>query len=140
MRALRQLVWMAAALWAAIAAPAWAGPYDQPYGLIEGGMRMQTRRQEPAAISKIDGESPQKTRRSTVVAPGKHVIEVSFTSARATVGDDLQTLEVDVKPCKRYRIAAQYQSSTSGKWHPVVQAEEDIGECRKKFMQGASAK
>jgi hypothetical protein len=128
---------MAASLWAAAAT---AAPYDQPYGLIEAGMRMQTRKQEPAAINKIDGETTQKTIKSTVVTPGKHVVEVRFTSARAAVGDDLQTLEIDVKPCKRYRIAAQYQSATSGQWEPVVQAEEDIGECRKKFKQGAAAK
>jgi hypothetical protein len=36
-----------------------AGPYDQPYGLIESGDRSQTRNQERVAIAKIDGKSPR---------------------------------------------------------------------------------
>lgn len=116
-----------------------AGPYDQPYGLIESGDRSQTRNQEPVAISRIDGASTRNPRRPDPVAPGKHAVEISFTSARAVVGDDLKTIEIDVQPCKRYRVVAQYHTSASGKWDPVVASVEDIGECRKKFMQGQPA-
>lgn len=131
----------------ALAALAWllpglaaAGPYDQPYGLIESGDRSQTRKQETVAISRIDGVSTRNARRPDPVAPGKHAVEISFASARAVVGDDLKTIEIDVQPCKRYRVAAQYHTSTSGKWDPVVQSVEDIGECKKKFMQGQPAR
>ena len=116
-----------------------AGPYDQPYGLIESGDGSQTRNQEPVAISRIDGASTRNPRRPDPVAPGKHAVEISFTSARAVVGDDLKTIEIDVQPCKRYRVVAQYHTSASGKWDPVVASVEDIGECRKKFMQGQPA-
>ena len=115
-----------------------AGPYDQPYGLIESGDRSQTRSQEPVAISHIDGKSPQNPRRPDPLAPGKHTVEISFSSARAVVGDDLKTIEIDVQPCKRYRVVAQYHTAASGKWDPVVSAE-DIGECKRKFMQGQPA-
>ena len=77
-----------------------AGPYDQPYGLIESGDRSQTRSQEPVAISRIDGKSPQNPRRPDPLAPGKHTVEISFSSARAVVGDNLKTTEIDVQPCK----------------------------------------
>ena len=117
-----------------------AGAYDQPYGLIESGDRSQTRNQETVAISRIDGASTRNPRRPDPVAPGKHAVEISFTSARAVVGDDLKTIEIDVQPCKRYRVAAQYHTSASGKWDPVVQSVEDIGECKKKFMPGQPAK
>ena len=117
-----------------------AGPYDQPYGLIESGDRSQTRKQETVAISRIDGESTRNPRRPDPVAPGKRAVEISFTSARAVVGDDLKAIEIDVQPCKRYRVVAQYHTSVSGKWDPVVASVEDIGECRKKFMQGQPAK
>jgi hypothetical protein len=120
--------------------PVWAGPYDQSYGKIESGDRSQTRKQEPVAISRIDGQTTRNPRRPDPVAPGKHSVEISFTSARAVVGDPLQTIEIDVQPCKRYRVAAQYQTAASGKWEPVVQAVEDISECRKKFMKGSSSK
>jgi hypothetical protein len=117
-----------------------AGPYDQPYGLIESGDRSQTRKQEPVAISRIDGESPRNPRRPDPVAPGKHTVQVSFASARAVVADNLKDIEINVEPCKRYRVAAQYETATTGKWKPVVQSVEDIGECRKKFMSGETKK
>ena len=116
-----------------------AGPYDQPYGAIESGDRSQTRKHETVAISRIDGKSTNNPRRPDPVAPGKHAVEISFTSARAVVGDDLKTIEIDVQPCKRYRVVAQYHTSASGKWDPVVQSVEDIGECKKKFTQGQPA-
>jgi hypothetical protein len=117
-----------------------AGPYDQPYGLIESGARSQTRKEEPVAISRIDGESTRNPRRPDPVAPGKRTVEVSFTSARVVVGDDLKTIEIDVQPCKRYYVVARYHTSASGKWDPVITSTEDIGECKKKFMQGQPAK
>ena len=121
-------------------AAATAGPYDQPYGLIESGDRLQTQKQEPAAISRIDGNSVRNPRKSDPLTPGKHVVEISFSSARAVVADTLQTVEIDIQPCKRYRIAAKYESAVSGRWEPVVQAVEDIGECKGKFLSGAVKK
>ena len=93
---------------------------------------------EPVAISRIDGKSPQNPRRPDPLAPGKHTVEISFSSARAVVGDNLKTIEIDVQPCKRYRVVAQYHTAASGKWDPVV-GVEDIGECKRKFMQGQPA-
>jgi len=131
--ALAAMVWL-------LPGPGMAAPYDKPYGLIESGDRSQTRKEETVAISRIDGESTRNPRRPDPVAPGKHSVEISFTSARTTVGDDLKTIEIDVQPCKRYRVAARYHTSASGKWDPVVQSVEDIGECRKKFMPSQPAK
>jgi hypothetical protein len=125
---------------AMLSSAAGAGPYDQPYGLIESGTRSQTRKQEPVAISRIDGESPRNARRPDPVAPGVRKVEVSFTSARTVVADELQSIEVNVEPCKRYQLAAQYETATTGKWKPVVQSVEDIGECKRKFMQGETKK
>ena len=130
---------VAAMVWL-LPGPGMAAPYDKPYGLIESGDRSQTRKEETVAISRIDGESTRNPRRPDPVAPGKHSVEISFTSARTTVGDDLKTIEIDVQPCKRYREAARYHTAASGKWNPVVQSVEDIGECKKKFMPGQPAR
>lgn len=136
-----KLTWIVVAAAVLVAPPlAVAGPYDQAYGVIESGDRSQTRKQETVAISRIDGQSTRNPRRPDPVAPGKHSVEISFTSARATVGDSLKTIEVDVQPCKRYRVVAQYNNPTSGKWEPVIASTEDIGECKRKFMQGQPAK
>jgi hypothetical protein len=125
----------------ALAAPfaAFAGPYDQPYGLIESGDRSPTRKQEPVAISRIDGQTTRNPRRPDPVPPGRHSVEISFASARV-VGDQSKTVEIDVQPCKRYRVVAAYQTTVSGKWEPVVAATEDIGECRRKFLQDGAKK
>jgi hypothetical protein len=117
-----------------------AGPYDQAYGLIESGDRSPNRKQEPVAISRIDGKSPRDPRRPDPVAPGKRSVQVSFSSARGVVADDLQTIEIDVQPCQRYRIVAAYETATTGKWKPVVQAVEVIGECKRKFMAAEGKK
>lgn len=129
---------VAAALLAA--GPAWAGQYDQPYGLIEAGYVSKTKNEDTVALSRIDGQSLKNPRRPDPVAPGKHTVDVSYTTARIAVGNQLQTIEIDVQPCKRYRVAAHYESPSSSTWKPVVQYVEDIGECKKKFMKTAPAK
>jgi hypothetical protein len=117
-----------------------AGPYDQPYGVIESGDASQTRNHATVAISRIDGQTTRNPRRPDPVAPGKHTVDISFSSARTVVGDQNKTIEIDVQPCKRYRVVAQYHTAASGKWDPVVAVTEDIGECKRKFMQGEPAK
>jgi hypothetical protein len=135
-----KLRWMPpAAAGLLVAQLAWA-QYDQPYGMVESGDRSETRKHATVAISKIDGKTTRNPRRPDPIAPGKHSVEISFTSARAVVGDELKTIELDVLPCKRYRVVAQYVTPTSGKWEPVVQSIDDIGECKQKFMQGGAKK
>jgi hypothetical protein len=132
---------MLAAVGLVLAQPAGAaGTFDEPYGRIESGDRSATRRHETVAISRIDGVSTRNPRRPDPVAPGKRAVEISFSSARVTVGNQLQTIEIDVEPCKRYRVVAQYNNPASGHWEPVVQSVDDIGECRKKFMSTAPKK
>ena len=133
---------MLAAVALVLAQPAWAaGMFDQPYGRIESGDRSAVRQQEPVAINRIDGVSTNNTRRPDPVAPGKRAVEIVFASARVPTNSQLQTMEIDVEPCKRYRVVAHVPNrAASGHWQPVVQAVEDIGECKKKFMSGAPKK
>lgn len=119
--------------------PLFAGAqtFNQPWGVIEAGDRSQTRRQEAVAITRIDGSSTRNPRRPDPVAPGKREVVVRFSSARTVVGDQDRTIEIDVQPCKRYRVVAQLENSVSGRWEPVVAAPEDIGECKRRFLQPA---
>ena len=137
---MRLRIGMLAVVGLSLAQAAVAGQYDQPYGKIESGDRSVTRKHETVAISRIDGVSTANPRRPDPVAPGKHAVEISFSSARVTVGNQLQTIEIDVQPCKRYRVVAHYDNAASGKWEPVVQSVDDIGECKKKFMSAAPKK
>lgn len=129
-----------AAVGVAVMSAAWAGPYDQIYGRVEAGQRSAARKQEPVAITKIDGEQTRNARTPDPIPPGKHAVEITFSSARTIVNDQVRTVAIEVEGCKRYRIAAQYDVALSGKWEPVVQAVEDIPECKRKFMKDAPAK
>jgi hypothetical protein len=112
-----------------------AGLFDQPYGRIETGDRSSVRQQEPVGINRIDGVTTNNTRRPNPVAPGKRSVEIVFAGARVPTNSQIQTMEIDVEPCKRYRVVAHVPNrANSGNWQPVVQAVEDIGECKKKFM------
>lgn len=125
-----------AMLIAAMAAgAAGAGPYDQPYSLVESGDNSQLRKEARASVTKIDGESTRNTRKSDPIAPGKHVITVAFSSARGTFRPDRQEVALDLEPCVRYRVVAVYESETGGDWNPKLYSEP-IGECRKKFGMG----
>jgi hypothetical protein len=127
---------------AALAAPlAWAGPYDQPYALIESGWASPAHKQVPVAVTKIDGKSTRSTMKSDPIAPGKRKVTLSFSSsARTVIEEPTKEIEVEAEPCKRYRIVAHYDVALSGKWDPQMQAVEDIAECRRKFMKNAPAK
>lgn len=121
-----------AASFALLAGSAFAGPYDQPYALVESGDASETRKEARATISKIDGKSPSNPRRSDPIPPGKHVVTLHFESARGMFRPEYQDLEIDMAPCTRYRVVANYVSKTGGDWKPKSYAEP-IGECKKKF-------
>jgi hypothetical protein len=101
------------------------------------GQKSETRKEAPAAISQIDGQSPRNPRKSDPIPPGKHTIQVSFSSARAVIADNLKPLELDLAPCTRYYLVAKYRSPTGPEWEPAISYSEPIGECRKKFMKGS---
>jgi hypothetical protein len=122
-----------AMLAAGVSSTAFAGLYDQPYALFETGAKSATRKEATVGISRIDGKNPRNPRKSDPVAPGKHVLDVSFSSARGLTTDNIKKLEVDAKPCMRYFINARYESPTGPDWEPIVSHSEPIGECRNKF-------
>ena len=126
--------YLVAACAALAASSALAGPYDQPYALVEAADRSPNREEFPAAVTKIDGKSTRNTRRSDPIEPGKHRVTVRFETARVaqSPAETSRELEMDLEGCTRYRIAARRVDSTN--WEPKVYSEP-IGECAKKFKQ-----
>jgi hypothetical protein len=122
----------AAALAALAALGAQAGPYDQPYALVEAGDRSPTREEFPPAITQIDGESTRNPRRSDPIAPGKRRVTVRFETAKVAQSAEEITreLELELAACTRYRIAARRVGATN--WEPKVYSEA-IPECKRKF-------
>jgi len=120
----------AAATFAALSAI--AGPYDQPYAIVEVGDPSSVREEFVPAISQIDGKSTRNTRRSDPIEPGKHVITVRFETGRVAQSPDevSQKVEMNLEGCTRYRVVAKRKDSIN--WEPKVYSEP-IGECAKKF-------
>jgi len=109
-----------------------AGPYDSPYAIVEAADRNAARDEFPPAITRVDGESTRDTRRSDPIPPGKRVITIRFETARVVQSQKevARELELDVKPCTLYRIAARRTGGTN--WEPQIYTEP-LGECVKKF-------
>jgi hypothetical protein len=129
---MRALLIGAAFAAAATAATARAAPLDQPYALVERGDPSETRKEATLSISSIDGVGTRDPRMPDPIPPGKHTIKLHFVSARGIFRPEYVDLELDLAPCTRYRIVANYVSKTGGTWTPKVYPEP-IGECRKKF-------
>jgi hypothetical protein len=124
-----------AALAAACVMPALAGPYDQPYAIVEAGDRSEVREEFPPSISQVDGKSTRNTRRSDPIEPGKHRITVRFETARVTQSpaEVSRELDMDLEACTRYRVVA-HRKGKSTDWEPKVYPEK-IGECVRKFKK-----
>ena len=118
------------------------GTYDEPYALVEGGMRSAVRKEFPVLVNAVDGETTLSPRRyPTPLKPGKHVIDVYFSTDSVVGSADKhhKTIDLDAAPCTRYRIVARYQSLTHVEWAPVIYPEP-IGECLAKFPQKTAQK
>ena len=122
----------AAGIVAFAALSAFAGPYDQPYAIVEVGDASKVKEEFVPAISQIDGKSTRNTRRSDPIEPGKHIVTVRFETGRVAQGPDevSRKVEMDLEGCTRYRVVAKRKDSIN--WEPKVYSEP-IGECAKKF-------
>lgn len=109
------------------------GMYSQPYALFEAHERSQIQELEPAFVMSIDGASRALGNDSEPVEPGLRRVELSIPGPRGMSNPERETLEVDAKPCVRYRFGARRSSPTARDWHATVEASEPIGECLKKF-------
>lgn len=115
-----------------VALSAVAGPYDQPYAVVESGAAAEARNEGRVTIRKIDGVSPRDPRRSDPLEPGKRTITVGFQSSRGMFRPQSLDIELNLEPCTRYLIVASYESKSGPTWTPKVYPEP-IVECRKKF-------
>ena len=80
-----------------------------------------------AIIKQIDGKS--ETDRVVKAEPGKRTIVVQSPTRKGFSGTDA-TVEVDLAPCKRYYINAQFKSGTGRDWEPVLAMVETVSGCK----------
>ncbi len=111
-----------------------AGPYDQPWSIVETGTPSEVRREATVGITRIDGVSTRDPRRSEALSPGRHAVTVSYQTARPAVSGSSRDLDLVLEPCTRHRIVARYRTTTAPDWEPSITTER-IGECDAKFRK-----
>ena len=84
----------------------------------------------PAIIERIDDQAAF-AQMPIKVDPGKHVILVQGPY-RQPGGGYLKTITVDMEPCKRYYINAQFVNNVTPDFEPVVSYVEDLTGCRER--------
>jgi hypothetical protein len=89
---------------------------------------------EPAIIKSVDGKD--YTNRVVKVAPGKHDIRVQSPARKGFRGTDRE-MSMDIEPCKRYYINAQFKDGVTPEWDPVVAYVDTIAGCRTAPKQAA---
>ena len=80
-------------------------------------------------VSKVDGESTP-LRGPIKIAPGRHEIVVESLRHGSFAGGYQERLTLDIEPCKRYYINAQYEDRIRPRYAPVVDEVELIAGCR----------
>ena len=83
----------------------------------------------PAIIEKVDGYSSYPSY-PIKLEPGQHAIELGGPAPRWPGGAALHTLNLDLEPCKRYYLNAQFENPVDLTWKPVVDYVESIPGCR----------
>jgi hypothetical protein len=63
------------------------------------------------------------------VAPGAYTVEVESPRHGGFAGT-LQTFTLNIEPCKRYYLNAQFKDPVQPEWTPVVDEVEPIAGCR----------
>jgi hypothetical protein len=88
-------------------------------------------------IENVDGKNPGPQHGGSrnygyyKVEPGRHTIELQAlnTTPNWVPGVNLENLSIDLEPCKRYYLNAQFDNRLLGAWKPVVDYVEPIAGC-----------
>ena len=80
-----------------------------------------------AIVKSVDGDDT--TFKVTKITPGDRLVRLQSPSRKGFQGTD-QELRLTVEPCKRYYLNAQFASSVSRDWQPVIDHVETIPGCK----------
>lgn len=84
----------------------------------------------PAIIDRVDNEGAFPNPNLIKVEPGEHRLVVQGPAPGWAGGPPLHVMMLKVEPCKRYYINAQFDSTITQQWSPVVDYVEPIGDCQ----------
>jgi len=118
-----------AALLVAAGGPARAASVPAgPWGEITGERQAHANTNRAGTTIKMIDGAPVLERQPRV-RPGMHTVIVHWTPKGGLRTSD-RTLRLDVKPCKRYYVNAQFASPGSTLWQAIVDKVEDIPSCK----------
>ena len=102
----------------------WGPTWSEVTGNLYPTARMNV---NAAVVSKIDGVS--RTERIVKIEPGKRTIVMRSPMRKGFEGNNI-TMDLDIEPCKRYYINAQFKGSTGPDWEPVIAMVERVSGCK----------
>lgn len=98
------------------------------WGEVTGARYSRTKmNRAPAIIKSVDGRN--YTDRIVKIEPGHRSVVVQSPSRGGFPGHN-RTMMMEIAPCKRYYINAQFDSSVGPEWKPVVAYVERIAGCK----------
>jgi hypothetical protein len=120
----------AAAVLMLIASLAYAAapPKGLPWSEITGERQSRSTLNRAGTVIKMVDSTPVIDR-DIRLRPGLHVVVVQWRPRTGLRTSD-RTLRVDLRPCKRYFVTAQFASPGSTLWQPVIDRTEDIYGCK----------
>ena len=104
----------------------WSGPWSEVTGQ-RFNHAVADRRQ--AEIVSVGGRTMWASEPVLKVEPGRQRVVVASLPHAGNPGGRQQDFTLDIEPCKRYYINAQFENALSPRFEPVVDAVQGIAGC-----------
>ena len=108
----------------AAAAARWGPTWSEVTGNLYSRAQMN---RTAATIKQVDGH--HETSRIVKAEPGRHDLVVASPMRKGVAGSDAP-VPIDLEPCKRYYINAQFKTGTGPDWEPVIAMVERVSGCK----------
>jgi len=102
--------------------PTWSEITGQRYNVTIVNRR-------PAVIDRVDDRGSFPNPNLIKIEQGEHRLVVQGPAPGWPGGPPLHVMMLNTEPCKRYYINAQFDSTITQQWQPVVDYVEPIGDC-----------
>lgn len=104
--------------------------YGPTWSEISGDrFTVTTLNRRPAIIERVD-DTAAFAQYPIKVEPGRREIVMQGPTLRWPGGTALHTMTLDLEPCKRYYLNAQFDNPVQPNWNPVVDYVDTIAGCK----------
>ncbi len=102
--------------------PTWSELTGQRYNVTIVNRR-------PTMINMVDNQGAFPDPNLVRVVPGERRIVLQANAPGWPGGPRLEVLNLNVEPCKRYYLNAQFENTISPNWKPVIDFVEPVAGC-----------